>query len=148
MRSPSGDPLVTLNKIGKGSVIFCALPDLLGEDERVTPFAAHLLEHVFSGASPIKVVGDVEYLVNRSSTGWVITMLNNNGVFKPQQGLAQVDRTAYVTARIDFGSQSVTDAVEWISSKRLNPANGAVNVEIAPGGVAIVELRERQSNVR
>jgi len=141
MRSPAGDPLVTVNKIGKGSVIFCALPDLLGEDERVTPFAAHLLAHVFSDASPIKVTGDVEYLVNRSSTGWVITMLNNNGVFKPQQGLAQVDRNAYVTARIDLGSEQVRSAVEWISGEKLTVQQNSVAVRIAPGGIAIVELR-------
>jgi hypothetical protein len=141
MRSPSGDPLVTINKVGKGTVIFCALPDLLGEDERVTPFAAHLLAHVFSDASPIRVVGDVEYLLNRSTTGWIITMLNNNGVFKPQQGLAQVDRNAYVTARIDLGSQQSWSAVEWISEEKLTVQNQSVTVKIAPGGVAIVELR-------
>ena len=146
MRTPAGDPLVTVNKIGKGSVIFCALPDLLGEDERVTPFAAHLLAHVFSDASPIKVTGDVEYLVNRSSTGWVITMLNNNGVFKPQQGLAQVDRSAYVTARIDLGSEQVRSAVEWISGDKLTVQQNSVTVRIAPGGIAIVELRS--PNVR
>ena len=27
---PNGDPLVTVNKIGKGSVVFVAVPDLLG----------------------------------------------------------------------------------------------------------------------
>jgi hypothetical protein len=34
---PNGDPLVTVNKIGRGRVVFVALPDLLGEDERITP---------------------------------------------------------------------------------------------------------------
>ncbi|HEU4770376.1 MAG TPA: hypothetical protein VFS77_23620, partial [Pyrinomonadaceae bacterium] len=42
-----GDALVTLNQVGKGSVIVSALPDLLGADERMTPFAAHMLAHVF-----------------------------------------------------------------------------------------------------
>ena len=41
MTVPTGNPLVTVNKVGKGSVIFVAVPDLLGEDERMTPFAAH-----------------------------------------------------------------------------------------------------------
>ena len=26
--------------------------------------------------------------------GWVVTVINNHGVFKPQQGMAQVDRNA------------------------------------------------------
>ena len=97
MTVPSGDPIVTVNKVGKGSVVFVAVPDLLGEDERMTPFAAHLLAHVFADAAPLKVTGDVEYLINRTANGWVVTLLNNNGVFKPQQGMAQVDRSAYVT---------------------------------------------------
>ena len=98
--APSGDPIVTVNKVGKGSVVFVAVPDLLGEDERMTPFAAHMLAHVLPDAAPVKVTGDVEYLINRTANGWVVTLLNNNGVFKPQQGMAQVDRSAYVTATI------------------------------------------------
>jgi hypothetical protein len=135
---PSGDPLVTVNKVGKGSVVFAAVPDLLGEDERITPFAAHMLAHVFTDAVPLKVTGDVEYLINRTANGWVVTMMNNNGVFKTQQGMAQVDRSAYVTATI--GNQ-IKSATEWISDAPLKPENGMVKVQIPPGGVAIVEIR-------
>ena len=133
-------PLVTVNKVGKGSVVFCAIPDLLGEDERITPVAAHMLAHVFAGATPISVSGDVEYLVNRSERGWVVTLINNNGVFKPQQGLAQVDRTAYVTATISLDGAQIRKAFEWISDREVEVQNQNVAVTIAPGGVAIVEL--------
>ncbi|HEV2905306.1 MAG TPA: hypothetical protein VGW32_09670, partial [Pyrinomonadaceae bacterium] len=91
LTAPNGDPLVTSNKIGRGRVVFVAVHDLLGEDERMTPFAAHLLAHLFSEATPVRVEGDVEYLVNRNANGWVVTLFNDSGVFKPQQGLAQVD---------------------------------------------------------
>ncbi|PWT89677.1 MAG: hypothetical protein C5B55_10970 [Blastocatellia bacterium] len=145
MTTSAGDPLVTINKVGKGALIFCAVLDLLGEDERMTPLAAHMLAHVFSDATPIKVTGDVEYLINRSNNAWVITLLNNNGVLKSQQGMSQVDRNAYVTAKINFGSQPIESANEWIGEKqlRIESANGvkSVSVQIAPGGVAIVELR-------
>jgi len=141
----NGDPLVTVNKLGKGSVVFCALPDLLGEDERMTPFAAHMLANVFSDVTPVRVSGDVEYVINRTDSGWVITLINNNGVFKPQQGLAQVDRNAYVNATINLGSQKVQSANEWIADKSLDlqRLNGTqtVKVQIAPGSSAIVELR-------
>jgi hypothetical protein len=140
----TGDPLVTVNKFGRGKVIFCAVPDLLGEDERITPLAAHLLAHLVSGASPIKVDGDVEYLVNRTDTGWVVTLFNNNGVYKPQQGLAQIDREAHVTARVSLAGESVTSAREWISDTALRfdkeKGQSSVALQIPPGGVAIVEL--------
>ncbi len=100
--APNGDPLVTVNKAGKGSVVFSSLSDWLGIDERMTPFAAHMLAHVFADATPVKVSGDVEYLINRTANSWVVTLINNNGVFKPQQGLAQVDRRAYVNVSISL----------------------------------------------
>lgn len=139
----SGDPLVTVNKIGKGTLVFAALDDLLGEDQRITPFAAHLLAHVFADATPIKVSGDVEYLINRNEGGWVVTLINNNGVFKPQQGLAQVDRRAYVDAIIN--APGITKATNWIDDIAVEVKNkngrSEVGSSIAPGGVAVIELR-------
>jgi hypothetical protein len=136
--APSGEPIVTVNKVGKGSVVFVAVPDLLGEDERMTPFAAHTLAHVFADAAPVKVTGDVEYLINRTANGWVVTLLNNNGVFKPQQGMAQVDRSAYVTVTI---SGQIRSANEWISETALKIENGKATLQIPPGGLAIVEIQ-------
>ena len=139
-----GDPLVTINQIGKGKVIFVAVRDLLGEDERMLPLAAHVLSHVFVNAAPVKVSGDVEYLINRNSSGWVITMLNNNGVFKPQQGMAQVDRNAYVNATISVPGSQILSAIEWTNEQALQVDSGKpVTVQIAPGGVAVLELKTK-----
>jgi hypothetical protein len=140
--TPDGAPLVTTNRVGKGNVIFCAVPDLLGEDERIVPLAAHLLAHIFVDATPVKVSGDVEYLVNRNDSGWVVTLLNNNGVYKPQQGMAQVDRTAYVNVTISVRGQQIQSANEWTEDKQLSlTGRDTLNVRVAPGGVAVVELR-------
>jgi hypothetical protein len=138
----NGDPLVTSNKVGRGRVIFIALPNLLGEDERLTPFVAHLLVHLMTNASPVRVEGDAEYLINQSGNGWIITLFNDEGVFKPQQGLAQVDRSASVNVKISLHGQSVASATEWLSDARLSVQNRSqVRVTIPPGGIAIVELR-------
>jgi hypothetical protein len=144
--SDSGDPLVTVNKIGKGTIVFAALADLLGEDERITPFAAHMLAHVFADATPIKVSGDVEYLINRNEGGWVVTLINNNGVFKPQQGLAQVDRRAYVDAIVS--APGITKATNWIGDTvmevKSKAGRGDIRVSIAPGGVAVIAVSSEQ----
>ena len=142
----SGYPLVTVNKVGKGSVIFSAVRDLLGEDERMTPFAAHMFAHVFAEATPVVVRGDVEYLINRNESGWVITLFNNNGVFKPQQGMAQVDRTANVTAEVRLRGAHINRAAEWLSNRNLEikkdaDASEGVSVVIPPGGISIIELQ-------
>jgi hypothetical protein len=139
--APNGDPLVTVNKVGKGSVVFAALPDLLGVDERITPFAAHMLAHVFTDATPVQVRGDVEYLINRTDNGWVVTLLNNNGVYKTQQGMAQVDRNAYVNVAITLRGEKIQSVTDWISDAALKLDANNLNVRIAPGGIAVIELK-------
>ncbi len=145
VKAPNGDPLVTINRIGKGALIYCAVPDLLGLDERLVPLAAHLFAHLFSNATPITVDGDVEYLINRTDRGWAVTLINNNGVFKPQQGLATVNRSAIVNVVITLPGQPIESAREWIEEKALEITSPAgqqrVEMSIAPGGIAIVELR-------
>jgi len=138
----SGDALVTVNKVGKGTVVFISVPDLLGEDERMVPLAAHVLAHVFSDATPVSVTGDVEYLINRNASGWVVTLLNNNGVFKTQQGMAQVDRSAYVNVTIAVRGQQIHSASDWTTDKPIGVSAGdSVTVKVAPGGIAVVELK-------
>lgn len=143
IETTSGDPLVTINKVGRGKLIFSALPDLLGEDERITPFAAHLLAHVFADATPVTVTGDVEHLINRTERGWIVTLINNNGVFKPQQGMAQVDRSAIVNAIISLRGPVIKSAEEWTNDQKVEVKDGKVYLNVAPGGVAIVELVTR-----
>jgi hypothetical protein len=148
MQTPTGEPLVTMNKVGHGMVVFSALPDMLGEDERLTPFVAHLLAHLYADATPVQVSGEVEYLINRNARGWVVTLINNRGVLKPQQGLAQVDRRASVDVRLSLKGKEIERASEWTGEKQLEVSreNGrsSVMLNIAPGGIGIVELIERR----
>ena len=141
--APTDNPIITVNKVGRGKVVFCAVPDLLGEDERITPLAAHLLAHLATDATPVHVEGDVEYLINRNSRGWVVTLFNDNGVFKPQQGLAQVDRGAVATATISLKGHAITAAEEWTTERRIEvDSQSQIRVTIPAGGIAIVELRQ------
>jgi hypothetical protein len=142
---PTGDPLVTVNKFGRGRVFFVALPDLLGEDERLTPFVAHLLVHLAAEATPVKIEADVEYMINRTARGWVVTLFNDNGVFKPQQGMAEVDRSASVNVTISLRGSGIANASEWTSDRTLTvkkqDGSDSITLNIAAGGIAVVELR-------
>src|SRR5947207_241748 len=137
MTAPNGNPLVTINKVGRGKVVFVAVRDFLGEDERITPFVAHLLVHLAADATPVHVDGNVESLVNRNSRGWVVTLFNDNGVFKPQQGLAQVDRGASVQVKLSLRGTPMLSANDWTSDetiaiqKQVNQPD-RVTVNIAP----------------
>jgi hypothetical protein len=146
IQTPTGDPLVTSFKLGSGRVIYCAVPDLLGLDERLVPVAAHLFAHLFAEATPVRVGGDIQRLINRTERGWLITLVNNRGVYKPQQGLAQVDRTASVEVTLSLRGKAIGQAREWTLDTPLDVGRAAnestVKIIVAPGDVKIVELVE------
>ena len=68
-------------------------------------------------------------------------MINNNGVFKPQQGLAQVDRSAYVNVSLSLRTGKIESATDWVTDRALPVDN--LTVQVAPGGVAVVALTVR-----
>ncbi len=144
MKTTGGDPLVTVNRLGRGRVLFCAVPDLLGLDERLVPAAAHLLAHLAAAATPVRVRGPIEYLVNRNARGWVVTLVNNRGVYKPQQGLAQVNREESATVTLEDAGAGFKRASEWTTGAALKVEPGArgasVNIDVPPGGIRIIEL--------
>ncbi|HEX6183942.1 MAG TPA: hypothetical protein VFZ44_08705 [Pyrinomonadaceae bacterium] len=140
LKTPAGDPLVTVNGVGRGSVVYCAVPDLLGLDERLVPAAAHVLAHLLGDVTPVRVRGEVEYLVNRNARGWVVTLINNRGVYKPQQGLAQVNRAESVEVTLEPNGFAFKRAAEWTTGAELKVAGGSLVVSVPPGGVRVVEL--------
>jgi hypothetical protein len=147
LKTPSGDPVVTVNRVGRGRVVFCAVSDLLGLDERFVPAAAHTLAHLFESATPVRVGGDIEYLVNRNERGWIVTLINNRGVYKPQQGLAQVRRDEAADVSLELGGDAIARASEWTTDEELKVERAErvnlVKLSVPAGGVRIVELVTR-----
>ncbi|HEV3471281.1 MAG TPA: hypothetical protein VG148_18290 [Pyrinomonadaceae bacterium] len=147
MRAAGGDALVTVNRVGRGRVVFCAVPDLLGLDGRLTPAAAHLLAHLFAAATPVGVTGDIEHLLNRTPAGWAVTLINNRGVYKQQQGLAHVERGESVDVTIDLRGAGIASAAEWTEGGEVSVAREAgrdlLRVRVPPGGIRIIEIIPR-----
>ncbi|HEY1403862.1 MAG TPA: hypothetical protein VGB05_07040, partial [Pyrinomonadaceae bacterium] len=74
------------------------------------------------------------------------TLINNRGVYKPQQGLAQVDRHASVEVTLSLRGRTIRQARELTLDAPLQTGRAAdettVKITIPPGDVKIVELIE------
>jgi hypothetical protein len=58
--------------------------------------------------------------------------------------MAQVDRNAYVDVTIGLRTEKIQSASDWTSDAALGVEANNVNLRLAPGGVAVVELRTKQ----
>jgi hypothetical protein len=139
--APNGDVFCVAEDRGKGRLITLAVPHGLGIDRRAVPAVARLFAHLTRGLMPIEVEGQVEWLVNRSDSAWVVTLLNPAGQPKPQQGIVPTDyrENRAVTIRCHV---PVTSARDWLMpDDALTVKDGAVPCEVLAGSVRIIELK-------
>jgi len=77
-----GHPLILVNSYGKGVVILTTPPYLLDFELKILPLAGYLLRRMTKEVLPLQVKGDIEYIINRNEKGWVVGLINNNGIYK------------------------------------------------------------------
>ncbi len=88
-KTPSGDPVAVLNKVGKGKVILTTPSYLLGLDGVAMPYMAHLLLEVTSGLQPVEVRGNCQHFVNIRADGYIVVVSNNEGISKASHSPAR-----------------------------------------------------------
>jgi hypothetical protein len=126
---------------GQGRLIVLSVPRGLGIDRAAVPALPLLVAHLTRGLMPVEVSGGVEWLVNRTATGWIVTLLNPAGQAKPQQGITPTDfrENRAVTIR---SSTPIASASDWLfSDEKLVPKDKTLDLVVPAGGVRIVELR-------
>jgi len=137
---PGGKVFCAAFDKGKGRLVVLSVPRGLGIDRSAVPVVARLFAHLTRGLLPVEVEGDVEWMVNRSKTGWIVTLLNAAGQAKPQQGITPTDfrqnRAIRIRSRVPIESAS-----DWLfPAETLTPKDGMVELTVPAGGVRIVEL--------
>lgn len=88
---------------------------------------------------PIGVSGDpVEYQINRNTAGWVIELINNDGVVKegrkPAVIYPSVIAHVELSPRFDFKT-----AREWLTQTEIKP-DKEIKFEIPPGETRFVQF--------
>lgn len=90
---------------------------------------------------PVTISGDsIQYQVNKNPNGWVVELINNDGVFKAGDSPAKIwpEATARVSITPRFEPSKV---VEWIGNTPLNPGpDNSYTVSVPPGDIKFVEF--------
>lgn len=140
-----GKPLATRNQVDKGVVILTTTPFLLQENLNGVCFLPHLMEHLISGLLPFKVDGDIEYIANRNEDSWLVTLINNRGVYKLPNEYATFDprQTQTVNITLDKKPAKIADwkNAEPIQAKKIDN-NWRVTVDIPPGDLKILQIKD------
>ena len=136
-----GTPFCASVDRGKGRLIYLTVPRGLGIDRRAVPVLAHLLAHLTRGLMPIEVEGDVEWMVNRTRDGWLVTLLNPAGQAKPQQRITPTDfrENRQVTIRAHVPIKSARDRL--LPTDAIQVENNRATLTVGAGAVRIIELR-------
>ena len=144
LKSTNGDTVAALYKRGLGRLVYVSIPLGLGIDQAATPAVALLLANVRQGLLPVEVSGEVEWLLNRTDKGWIVTLLNPAGCTKPQHGVVPTDFAQQRVVKLHMKGQW-SDAKEWFDDATLplttDEGGTSVEITVPAGGVRVVELQ-------
>jgi hypothetical protein len=140
-------PLAASYPRGQGKLIVLGVPLGLGIDERPVPVLGELMQHLTSGLVPVKVAGDVEWTLNKlhpPSGGWLVTVINNRGVNKPQHGVNPTDHREHQTVTLTFQG-NVTKSNEYLTGESVQWTSGGktstTTITIPAGAFRMVALQ-------
>jgi hypothetical protein len=131
---------------GRGRLIYLSVPRGLAGGRRAVPPVPRLFAHLTRGIMPVP--GDVEWTVNKTDKGWLVTPPNPAGAVKPQQGVTPTDyrenRTATIRSRVVVAAASD----RLLTADQLAVTSGptpVVELTVQDGGVRIIELNRHRS---
>ena len=129
----------TLNKLRAAGQLSVTSPERHAETERMTAVSSDTLAKLSREFLPIELSGDaIQYQVNRNAQGWVIELINNDGVYKTGDQPAKIypQATASIRLKPRFRFQS---AREWITRTTLKvDETGSIPLQIPPGETRFV----------
>lgn len=136
-----GKPICAAYDRGQGRLIYLTVPHGLAISRQAVPILPQLYAHLTRGLMPVEVRGDVNWLVNRTKTGWVVTLLNPAGQLKPQQGINAPDfrENRPVTIHLNVPAKSAHDRM--LPTETMQVIDNKVRLEVPAGGVRIIELK-------
>lgn len=144
----SSDPIAVSHPVGRGKVILTTPLYMMDKERNNLPFYGYLLGGITRSVLPIQVDGDIEFLLNKTSQGWLVTLINNKGVYKLTHAPVRIDLNQKQEVKITPASNvAVKSAVELISQKpvtlKTEKGRQQISITVDPGDVKILKLSTR-----
>jgi len=136
----SGDPLLVWRAVKQGLIILLAADHWLDEAGHLLPLAPALLHALTEAFLPVDVLGDVLTFFNRTDTGWVIGVINNNGIRKLPTERAVADPKEAADCFLRFKQGVPLRFTSRLGEFRWNNLANGLHVRLRPGEVAVVEV--------
>jgi hypothetical protein len=101
---------------------------------------SQIMSDLYEQYIPVSISGEIEFTVNRTEYGWIIGLINNEGVTKGNMSPVKVDISKKRIVNISLKQGIVKAAGEWCLEQELQINQNNITVEVPPGEVRIVEL--------
>jgi len=152
MLNEKGDVLGCINNYGKGKVILTAVDYMMPKSNAnkiytgnvKLPFVSSILDRMIQEIMPVRVEGDIEYGLNKSKNGWILYLINNNGVTKYAKTPQQLDPGMKSTVKIHLKDIHPSSIRNLRSDEKIKcmPDNGFFMTTVYPGDVKVIEIKE------
>lgn len=136
----SGEPILAWNRVGKGMIIAGATDHWVDDRNRLLPIVGAVLRCLADAFLPVRAAADVEMLISRTEKGWVIGLINNNGVTKVPTQPCMIDPAEARDCLLFFLGRGPLRFVSRMGEFRWHNQAGGLYTRIPPGEVAVVEV--------
>jgi len=118
--------------------------ELLPYEVHFKDSVSQIMSDLYEGYMPVSISGEIEFTVNRREGGWIIGLINNEGVTKGNMSPVKLDASKNKTVDVFLRRGIVKAAIEWYTEQELEVNQNSVTVEVPAGEVRIVELQITQ----
>lgn len=146
LTSSDGSPRVIRRNVGKGCVLVARVPQPEHDSHPTVP--DELLAALADRFLPFKIEGDVQSLINRTPTGWLLMVVNNKGITKA----LHVDRAASVDPaaiqRVSVVCRGRVAAAELIAGGPIRTERNGdddaqiLRFDLPPGDIRLIAIEE------
>jgi hypothetical protein len=146
-----------LRNHGKGRVILTStdylMPDDIGNLNTPThskwhrgqpefPLLQYLFARITSEILPFKIDGDIQFGLNQMPDGWLVYLINNEGIFKTIKEAQRIDPEKTSEVTLNLSHLPVVSVRELRSGQEVSPqtANNRYSFAVAPGDVRVLRV--------